>query len=100
MSRAPLTDAEGEVRELTAEDFKHFRPFREFYDAEFGPGAADAFIDGMKRLRGQRGPQKAPVKQCLTLRIDADVVARFKATGRGWQTRMNDALRQAAPPAP
>ena len=29
----------------------------------------------------------------VTLRIDADVVNKFKASGAGWQTRMNDALR-------
>ncbi|WP_189430732.1 BrnA antitoxin family protein [Alishewanella longhuensis] len=32
-------------------------------------------------------------KQLLTVRYDADVVAAFIATCKGWQTRMNDALR-------
>ena len=32
-------------------------------------------------------------KLSLTVRYDADIVAAFKATGQGWQTRMNDALR-------
>lgn len=32
-------------------------------------------------------------KQHLTLRFDADIIAAFKSTGRGWQERMNDALR-------
>lgn len=41
-----------------------------------------------------RGRPKAPQpKQALTVRYDADIVAAFKATGKGWQTRMNDALR-------
>ena len=30
------------------------------------------------------------------LRLDPDVVERFKADGEGWQTRMNEALRKAA----
>lgn len=36
-----------------------------------------------------------PVKQQLTLRIDADVVAWFKAQGKGYQTRINELLRRA-----
>ncbi|QDX82455.1 hypothetical protein B9N43_15150 [Denitratisoma sp. DHT3] len=41
-----------------------------------------------------RGRPKAETpKQALTVRYDADVVAAFKATGKGWQTRMNAALK-------
>ncbi|WP_267897132.1 BrnA antitoxin family protein [Thalassococcus profundi] len=32
----------------------------------------------------------------VSLRLDPEIVARFKASGPGWQTRMNDALREAA----
>jgi uncharacterized protein (DUF4415 family) len=32
--------------------------------------------------------------QAVTIRYDADIIAAFKATGAGWQTRMNDALRE------
>ena len=48
-----------------------------------------------KRGPGQRGPQKAPTKQQVTLRLDRDVIERFRATGEGWQSRINDALRKA-----
>jgi uncharacterized protein (DUF4415 family) len=36
-----------------------------------------------------------PIKKPVTLRLDADVLAWFKAEGRGYQTRINRALRQA-----
>ena len=36
-----------------------------------------------------------PIKQQLTLRIDADVVDWFKKQGRGYQTRINELLREA-----
>ncbi len=36
-----------------------------------------------------------PMKQQLTLRIDADVVAWFKSQGKGYQTRINELLRRA-----
>jgi uncharacterized protein (DUF4415 family) len=44
------------------------------------------------RLRGQRGPQRAPTKQVVSMRLDRLVVDHFKAEGRHWQTRVNDAL--------
>ena len=40
-------------------------------------------------------PRPGPAKVALSLRLDADVVAAFRATGPGWQTRINDALRDA-----
>ncbi len=39
------------------------------------------------------GPQKAPLKEATTSRFDADVLAAMKATGKGWQTRVNDVVR-------
>jgi uncharacterized protein (DUF4415 family) len=53
----------------------------------------DAFPDLVRRVRG---PQKAPTKMQVTLRLDARVVDHFKATGEGWQTRINEALTKAA----
>lgn len=47
-------------------------------------------------LRRMRGPQKAPTKTLVSLRLDPDVVAHFRAAGRGWQGRVNAALRKAA----
>jgi uncharacterized protein (DUF4415 family) len=44
-------------------------------------------------MRRGRPPVESP-KQSLTVRYDADIVAAFKASGAGWQTRMNDALRE------
>lgn len=45
----------------------------------------------------QRGPQRAPTKRQVTLRLDDEVLAKFRATGRGWQSRINDALKAARP---
>ena len=45
-----------------------------------------------KRKQGQRGPQQAPTKQLVSVRYSPEVLTYFKATGAGWQTRMNDAL--------
>jgi len=45
-------------------------------------------------LRRGRGPQKTPTKVLTTVRLDADVIAFFKAQGHGYQTRINDELRK------
>jgi uncharacterized protein (DUF4415 family) len=77
----PLIDEEGEVRELTLEDMKQFKPIHE----------ADLPASLMKKL-GVRGPQKAPTKVRVSLRLSREVVEYFRATGDGWQTRMDGEL--------
>lgn len=42
----------------------------------------------------RRGAQKSPTKVPTTIRFDADVLAALKASGRGWQTRVNEAMRE------
>jgi uncharacterized protein (DUF4415 family) len=46
-----------------------------------------------KRKPGQRGAQAAPTKQLVSIRYSAEVLAFFKSGGVGWQTRMDDALK-------
>jgi len=70
--------------ELTEEELKEMRPFREVF-----PDLA-ASID---RKLGR--PKAANPKKAISLRLDAEVIERFKAGGEGWQSRMNEALRKA-----
>ena len=76
----PLTREDGEVREMTSADFAKMRPASE---------TAPEIVTRAKR-RG-RPPIDNPKPQ-VTLRLDADIIAHFKAGGRGWQTRLNDVL--------
>jgi uncharacterized protein (DUF4415 family) len=41
-------------------------------------------------------PPLALTKEAVTIRLDRDVIAHFKASGDGWQTRINEALRKVA----
>lgn len=68
--------------EWTEQDFRNARPIEDF------PALAAAFPKA-------RGPQVAPTKQQVTLRLDPDVLAKFRATGRGWQARINAVLKAA-----
>ena len=42
-----------------------------------------------------RGKQKRPTKVLVSLRLERDVVERLRASGPGWQSRVNDMLRKA-----
>lgn len=77
----PLVDSKGEVREIKVADLEKFLP------------AAEALPASLRRKVGVRGPQKAPVKERITIRLSPDVVRRFRATGTGWQTRVDSALQ-------
>ena len=73
--------------ELDADWFKRARPAREVMPPEF----FEAW-DKLRRARG-RPPLENP-KVATAIRFDADVLAGLRATGKGWQTRVNDAMRQ------
>ena len=75
--------ADPDARELTDGDFARMRPASE---------VIPAIVEAYRRTRGR---QKAPVKEQITIRLDADIVAHFRNEGRGWQTRLNAALRRA-----
>ncbi len=78
-----MIDAENP--EWTAEDFSRAVPFSQL------PGSLQSKLRSLKK---PRGPQKAPTKEVVTIRLSRDVVERLRASGPGWQTRVDAALRQ------
>ncbi len=79
VSRLPVIDADGEVGDLSEVDPALFRPFSAL------PASLQA------KLRGR--PKAAVTKERITIRLSPDVVQTFRATGDGWQTRLDAALR-------
>ena len=77
----PLTEAQGEMREIEQADLVRFKP------------AAQVLPASLQRKLGVRGPQKAPTKERVNIRLSPEVVQRFKATGAGWQTRVDATLQ-------
>lgn len=90
-NRLPLTNEKGEVRELTREDFRLARPAHEVLPEILGTEIAAQLL---KRKPGQRGAQRKPVKEPVTVRYSRDVLDYFRGTGPGWQTRINAALKE------
>jgi uncharacterized protein (DUF4415 family) len=85
-SKNPAVVFDEENPEWTDADFEQSRPVSDF------PSIAAAF----PKARGRPvGSTKAVRKEQIALRVDADVLEKYKASGRGWQTRMNEVLRAA-----
>ena len=74
--------------EWTATDFKNAKPASQVLREIFPEQVAKKMLTPKPgRVLG------SGTKSSTTLRFDNDILAAFKATGRGWQTRINDALR-------
>ena len=69
---------------------------QDFARAKLAKDVLPAGLYQMVRRRGERGPQIAPKKVPISLRVDRDVLEAYTATGRGYQARMNAALRRGA----
>ena len=74
--------------EWTVEDFRRAKTAAEVLPELFGKRNSDAM------LRPKRGrPASASPKSHINIRLDADVVEAFRASGEGWQTRINTVLK-------
>ena len=68
--------------EWTAEDFANAKPFSELFPELYA-----------KRSRGK---QKAETKELISLRLDREALAKFRALGPGWQKRISEVVTKAA----
>ena len=65
-------------------------------DEDDRPATPEELQAGLEEARARRRPGRpvgSGTKEQVALRVDRDILAAFRATGPGWQTRMNDALR-------
>lgn len=92
-SRRPLTDSEeADIQsmiasdpdnpELTNEQIAKAKPF------------AEVFPDLAASIRRGRGPNKAPTKTLVSLRLSGQVIDKYKQGGPGWQSRIDADLRR------
>ena len=86
MTKKPYTKADlaavSDNPEWTAEDFAAAVPFEQ------------AFPELAASIRRARGIQKTPTKVSTTIRLSREVLDHFRASGAGWQARVDGALRE------
>lgn len=75
-------DEVGDNPEWTKEDLANARPF------------AEVFPELAASIRRGRGPNKAPTKRLISLRLSGEVIDKYKAGGDGWQSRIDADLRK------
>jgi len=75
--------------EWTEENFARARPAHEMLPEIFGAEVA------ARMLKPRGRPPLANPKRATTIRLSPEVMDAFRATGRGWQTRIDAVLREA-----
>ena len=82
----------------TARDMKAVSNNPEWTKADFAKAKpfAEALPELAASIRRGRGPNKAPTKKLVSLRLSPEVVEHFKSKGPGWQVKIDDVLRKAA----
>jgi uncharacterized protein (DUF4415 family) len=68
--------------ELTAKEMAQAKPF------------AEVFPELAASIRKGRGPNKAPTKKLVSIRLSPQVIEAYKAKGPGWQSRIDADLRR------
>ncbi len=87
MSKLPPPPDFDENPEWTEADFARARPASEVH--------GKAFAAGLVRARGRPALAEGERKAKVNIRLSPEVVAALRATGAGWQTRADQALRKA-----
>jgi uncharacterized protein (DUF4415 family) len=75
-------DAVSDNPELSDEQLAKAKPF------------AEALPELAAPIRRGRGPNKAPTKKLVSLRLSGQVIEKYKAAGPGWQSRIDQDLRR------
>ncbi|MDR1990451.1 MAG: BrnA antitoxin family protein [Acidobacteriaceae bacterium] len=92
MPRKPYGIPDADNPEITTDEMGQGRPAHDVLPQIF---AADGHVT-VPVLPRRRGKQKAATKQLVSLRLDRQTLAEYRATGRGWQSRIDEDLAAAA----
>ena len=84
-AKNPPLEGYDDSPEWTEADFKRARPASVVHSPRLAA----------TMLRSKGGRPRGSDKEQISLRIDKEVLERFRANGPGWQTKMNSALRKA-----
>jgi uncharacterized protein (DUF4415 family) len=94
MSRATLETRDGRVFELPTDEEDAAITAAALSDPDARSFTDKEWKAARPTMRTGRPPYTQPKKAPVTLRLDVDILHALKASGKGWQTRVNDIMRE------
>lgn len=94
MKKISLDDVK-KMEPLSDERLKEIDDFPEDFSDEEAPSLTDEQLSKFEKARSLHPEWYKPVKTTITIRLDKDVVEKYKSMGKGYQTRINADLRKA-----
>jgi uncharacterized protein (DUF4415 family) len=88
------TDWDRVKREIKADAPVPYQPDDGPYDPNNERAVESYWNAATVRYRGQRGPQKSPTKEMISIRLSREVLDFFRGTGKGWQSRIDETLKR------
>jgi uncharacterized protein (DUF4415 family) len=84
------------IKSLTDEEIIHDTDSPSTSETDWGQAFVSHSVTELhaEMKKRKRGANKLPTKEQVAIRFDGEVLAYFRSTGKGWQTRMNDALKE------
>lgn len=90
VSRLPKINHDGEVDDLSNVDQSSFRPAAEVLT----PALYDKLVAMNAQAKHRGRPKAAVTKELISIRLSAEVVSAFRESGRGWQTKIDNVLKE------
>jgi len=73
---------------LTEEELKLFKPAHEVFNAK-------EYVERTNLIKKPERPKSKEIKDLINIRLDKSITTHLRASGKGWQTRLNDFLAKA-----
>lgn len=83
-----------EKLEISPERLEEIRNFKEDFSDSENPPLTRQELDGLRRMEEVHPEWYKPRKKLVTIRLDMDVIEKYKSYGKGYQTRINADLRK------
>ena len=91
-----ITLEEARKQKPSKEDIERFKSFEEDFSDPECPLTSEEDFENFRFVRDAHPEWFKPKKKAITIRLDIDIIEKYKSMGKGYQTKMNDDLRKAA----
>ena len=80
---------------ISKEEIEEIKNFNEDFSDPECPPLTDEQLARLRPAREVHPEWFKPIKKTITIRLDIDVIEKYKSMGKGYQTKMNADLRKA-----